>query len=175
MDLIFLGFLWILYCTVHSLLIHPPVQNHITKAMGSMQKTYRLLYSGFAFVTIVPLFYYSSQLDYPTLFAWNNNWVYLRYIMWLLVAVFGAGGALAYNLWHFIGISQLFDKEHKSDSPGIGKQIARKGMLRVSRHPWYTATFLLLWSRDLNYPTIVENGILSLYLIVGTLLEERKL
>ena len=34
---------------------------------------------------------------------------------------------------------------------------------------------LLLWARDLDMAALVGNGVLTLYIIVGTLLEERKL
>jgi hypothetical protein len=45
----------------------------------------------------------------------------------------------------------------------------------VIRHPWYAAVFILLWAGDLKPSEIVINVILSGYLIIGTLLEERKL
>ena len=43
------------------------------------------------------------------------------------------------------------------------------------RHPWYVAVFLLIWAGDQNAAAITVNLVLSAYLIVGTLLEERKL
>ena len=49
------------------------------------------------------------------------------------------------------------------------------GVLGVTRHPWYVAVFILLWASDLNAAGIVVNVVLSAYLVIGTLLEERKL
>ena len=49
------------------------------------------------------------------------------------------------------------------------------GVLGLIRHPWYVAVFIFLWTRDLTAGTIIVNYVLSTYLIVGTLLEERKL
>jgi protein-S-isoprenylcysteine O-methyltransferase Ste14 len=49
------------------------------------------------------------------------------------------------------------------------------GVLGVVRHPWYLAVFILLWARDLSPTQIIINVILSAYLVIGTLLEERKL
>ena len=49
------------------------------------------------------------------------------------------------------------------------------GVLSIVRHPWYLAVFILLWASDQNAATIIVNLVLSAYLIVGTLLEERKL
>ena len=49
------------------------------------------------------------------------------------------------------------------------------GILGLMRHPWYVAVFFLLWASDLTAATITINLVLSGYLVVGTLLEERKL
>ena len=49
------------------------------------------------------------------------------------------------------------------------------GVLNIVRHPWYVATILLIWARNLDISTILVNAILTLYLIVGAHLEERKL
>lgn len=49
------------------------------------------------------------------------------------------------------------------------------GILGITRHPWYVAVFLLLWASDLNLGILLVNAVLSGYLVIGTLLEERKL
>jgi protein-S-isoprenylcysteine O-methyltransferase Ste14 len=54
-------------------------------------------------------------------------------------------------------------------------EIDSSGVLGVVRHPWYVAVFILLWARDLDQAGITVSLVLSAYLVVGTLLEERKL
>jgi len=50
------------------------------------------------------------------------------------------------------------------------------GILRHVRHPWYGGGLALLWSLpNFTDVALVTRTILSCYLIVGTLLEERKL
>ena len=49
------------------------------------------------------------------------------------------------------------------------------GVLGITRHPWYVAVFLLLCAGDLYLGVVIVNIVLSTYLLVGTLLEERKL
>lgn len=51
----------------------------------------------------------------------------------------------------------------------------REGIHRVTRHPWYLAALVVIWLRELSAPAIVSNTLLSAYLVMGTLLEERKL
>ena len=43
------------------------------------------------------------------------------------------------------------------------------------RHPWYLAVVLLIWARNLQSADLVVNAVLMLYLMAGTMLEERKL
>ena len=56
-----------------------------------------------------------------------------------------------------------------------GGGIDSSGVLSVIRHPWYTGLVLLLWARDLDVSGLVASGVLTVYILVGTLLEERKL
>jgi len=57
----------------------------------------------------------------------------------------------------------------------VGGGIDSSGVLGLVRHPWYTAVVLLLWARDLDVAALVANGVLTIYIVVGTLLEEGKL
>ena len=45
----------------------------------------------------------------------------------------------------------------------------------VVRHPFYSGSFLLIWAGHLDTTRLIINSILSIYLVVGTLLEEQKL
>jgi protein-S-isoprenylcysteine O-methyltransferase Ste14 len=54
-------------------------------------------------------------------------------------------------------------------------ELDTSGVLGIVRHPWYLATMLLIWARQLDISAILVNVILTSYLIAGTYLEERKL
>ena len=84
------------------------------------------------------------------------------------------GGSKNYNFLQFLGIKQIIDKKlHKSLSKdGVLK---REGILNITRHPWYSAFTIVLWARELNSTTLIINIIFSIYLVVGTYLEEKKL
>jgi protein-S-isoprenylcysteine O-methyltransferase Ste14 len=49
------------------------------------------------------------------------------------------------------------------------------GIFRHIRHPWYLAGLLLLWGRDLAARDLVTAVTLSVYLYLGSVLEERRL
>jgi len=53
--------------------------------------------------------------------------------------------------------------------------ISTSGILGIIRHPWYTATFLSIWIRNIDISALIINVILSIYLIIGCHLEEKKL
>ena len=57
---------------------------------------------------------------------------------------------------------------------------ARHGWTRPAswasiRHPWYTGCILLIWAGDLDAAALAANVVFTAYVVVGTLLEERKL
>jgi protein-S-isoprenylcysteine O-methyltransferase Ste14 len=54
-------------------------------------------------------------------------------------------------------------------------ELDSSGILGIMRHPWYLAVFILIWAHDFNLAGMIINLVLSAYLLVGTLLEERKL
>jgi protein-S-isoprenylcysteine O-methyltransferase Ste14 len=50
-----------------------------------------------------------------------------------------------------------------------------RGVLGLIRHPWYLGVFILIWARDMTLKGLIINLVLSAYLVIGTVLEERKL
>ena len=73
-----------------------------------------------------------------------------------------------------LGFAQL----RSGGSVGLASRgkLESSGVLGVMRHPWYAGTLLLVWAaRDLDLSALASNIVLTLYVVVGTLLEERKL
>ncbi len=175
-DHVVLALLWAAYCAVHSALISIRATSFFEHILGSGYRFYRLLFNSFSLITLVPLVRYSNSPRYqdPTVFAWGGYWRILQYLIIALAAVLIISGARHYSIGQFLGFRQI-----RSDS-GAGAMTASgdidmTGVLGIIRHPWYVAVFLLLWSSDQNASSIVVNGVLSAYLIIGTLLEEHKL
>ena len=78
-----------------------------------------------------------------------------------------------YDLGEFSGIHQL---THDGNTPK--HSLNTESLNAYVRHPLYTASFLLFWGFFLYSPTLKTlcfSGISSLYLIIGTRLEEQKL
>jgi protein-S-isoprenylcysteine O-methyltransferase Ste14 len=73
-----------------------------------------------------------------------------------------------------LGIKQIKEGTSNKAITDSG-ELDTSGVLGITRHPWYLATILLIWVRQLDVSAIFVNVILTSYLIVGTYLEEKKL
>ncbi len=175
-DYIVLAVLWIAYCVVHSALISITVTDFLKRALGDRYRFYRLFFNIFAVTTLVPLLVYSHSARWKTelLFTWEGYMRVIQYCLTALGAVLAITGARHYSLLQFLGIQQIL-KERSGAAMTATGEFDSRGVLGIVRHPWYLAVFILLWSRDLNLARFIINMVLSAYLLIGTLLEERKL
>ena len=78
-----------------------------------------------------------------------------------------------YDMRQLLGLARLCGGSGRGLGEGGG--VDTGGILGLVRHPWYLAMLLLLWARNLQTADLVVNTVLMLYLVGGTVLEERKL
>lgn len=119
---------------------------------------------------------YSNSARFGTerLFTWEGYMRIIQYGLIALAAVLVLTSARHYSIFQFLGIQQILYGRSKVAMTESGK-LDSSGVLGVVRHPWYLAVFILLWAKDLDLTGIIINIVLSVYLVIGTLLEERKL
>jgi methanethiol S-methyltransferase len=175
-DYLFLALFWAAYCAVHSLLISIPVTSWLRAVLAGRYRFWRLFFNAFSIGTLVPLVMYSNSAPFHSepLLVWSGYWMVLRYGLASLGVALFVAGARHYSLLQFLGIQQLRTESARSAMTGSG-DLDNRGVLGLMRHPWYVAVFILLWTSELNAAAIMVNLVLSAYLVVGTLLEERKL
>jgi protein-S-isoprenylcysteine O-methyltransferase Ste14 len=79
-----------------------------------------------------------------------------------------------YDPLSFFGIRQImnFKKNKKKNST---TNIKKNGLLGIIRHPMYLALIIYLWCQTFRVVDIIVNFILTIYVIIGTILEEKKL
>ncbi|WP_028585910.1 methyltransferase family protein [Desulfogranum mediterraneum] len=164
---------WALWCTLHSLLITPTAQQRICGDHPRLQAGYRLGYICFALISLLPLLWYQQQLPQRQIFSFSGLWrlpqvLLLSYGLWMFVA-----GARAYDLAFFLGLRQW--RAHRQGEP-LERRFQENGILGSIRHPWYSGGIALLWGMEpVTDLTLPVRLLLSGYLLVGTLLEERRL
>ena len=170
----FVVLLWILWCTLHSTLIATPVKDYLRKKLGDWFRFYRLFFNAVSLATLIPVVYYSISIRQTPIFRWEGHLMIVKY--WLLamsITLFVAGGR-HYSISQFLGIRQI--KTGRAN-PALSEYdtFDNSGILSAIRHPWYTASIMVIWASDMTLSTLLINIVISAYLVVGTILEERKL
>jgi methanethiol S-methyltransferase len=65
-----------------------------------------------------------------------------------------------------------FRKEEKINP---SEAIKKSGLLGIMRHPMYLALLIYIWCQTFRIMDIYVNAVLTVYVIIGTILEEKKL
>ena len=83
-------------------------------------------------------------------------------------------GVRSLGAFDALGIQPVLDQVGNRQSQTM--PLAVRGAYRWVRHPLYTSSLLLIWSQpDLTYDRILFNVFWTLWIIIGTVLEERDL
>ncbi|MFC1553738.1 methyltransferase family protein [candidate division KSB1 bacterium] len=176
MDLVILAVFWLIWCSLHSGLISLKFLDYAEKKTGKSFRFYRFFYNVLSLVTIVLVLIYERSLEYPVLFRFEGIWYALQLFFLLFSLLLFFAGSKSYNMQELFGVNQIRSGNTNTVLTGSGK-LSRSGMLKVMRHPWYFAAIIFVWSvnREWNSAILLTKIFLSVYVIIGTLLEEKKL
>jgi methanethiol S-methyltransferase len=174
MKYFILALLWITFCVLHSGLISLTFTRFIQRKTDNFYRYHRLLYNIFSVVTLIPVVIYSLSMRQEPFLVWDGYLLPVKYVLLATGILFFVLGAKHYDAAVFLGLTQIKDRTKHILLNKSGK-LSSRGILGVVRHPFYAGIFPLLWSSDLDITTLIVNVILSVYVIIGTLLEERKL
>ena len=169
-----LALLWICWCILHSLLITGRVNEWIRKKGGFLEGAHRLFYILFSVISLLPVLWYQYSLPQQLIFSWSGPWRILQGVLLTYALVMFYGGKQVYDTDYVLGLSQW--RSYRRKLPRQPLPFSCNGILQYVRHPWYSGGLAFLWGLGpLTDVTLMVRIILSLYLIIGTLLEERKL
>jgi methanethiol S-methyltransferase len=175
MEYVYSALLWIGYCALHSYLISTRFTNLMIHLLRNYYAFYRLFYIVISFVLLVPLINFTGQLDTKIIITYEYPFSIVRYT---LVAgslfMFFFAFFFNYDSLSFFGIRQIlnFNKIENNDR---SSQIRKNGLLGLMRHPMYLALIIYLWCQTFTMMNVVINAVLTVYVIIGTILEEKKL
>ena len=142
--------------------------------MGRWAGCYRLLYNLFSAITLIPLLALHFLWRSGLIVKWSGAWLAVP------IAIDAAGlslmylGARSYKLNDFMGFKTARAAWRNGTVP-LQEPFSTSGVLRHIRHPWYAATLCLLWGHDLDACGLSASLVLTVYVLIGTWLEERKL
>ena len=164
----------IAWCVLHSVMISVPVTEYLKKRLGIRFRFYRLFFNLIAILTLIPAALFAYSLQTQVIFHWNG---YMRIgqviLLGIAVLLFFLGGR-HYDARQVLGIKQIREGTSNKVITDTG-ELGTSSILGITRHPWYLATILFIWARQLDVSAILVNVILTSYLIIGTYLEEKKL
>ena len=174
MKMFILAVLWILWCVVHSGMISVTATLYLKRRLGRHFRLYRLFFNIVSVATLIPVIAYERSLPGPVVFRWEGFLIVFQVILLISAVLLFIAGAKHYDLLQFAGLRQIITGSPHNVLTETG-ELDTTGIQHITRHPWYLGALLFIWSRDVNTSVLVTNIILTLYLIVGTILEERKL
>ena len=176
MILIFLALL--AFGFAHSWLAGAGIKQTIRQRIGdrAYEGFYRMGYNLFAILTLAPVF--ALVVIQPGGIVWHVEGV--PALILLVIQVLGAIGmtisVLQIDGMRFIGLSQIRAYFSAAPLPLPEEPLQLKGVYALVRHPLYLFSLLMIWP----FPTMTEalfafNLASTLYFVVGSLLEERRL
>jgi protein-S-isoprenylcysteine O-methyltransferase Ste14 len=158
---------------VHSLLASLSVKQLARRMFGSgVDRWYRIIYNLIAIATSLLIFILPLTLPDRLIYIISFPWVLITLFIQVASLILLLIGLYQTGAGTFFGISQLFGKS-ASLLPGV---LITNGLYRYVRHPLYTAGLLFIWlSPILTVNLIGFFFAITVYVIIGALLEERRL
>lgn len=171
-----LATLWVIWCAIHSGMISVTATEYLKQRFGDRFRFYRLVFNLVALVTLIPVVVYGESIRGQVVFRWEGLMVIFQMLVLAISVLLFVAGARHYDMLQFLGLRQIRTGASPSVLTETGK-LDMNGILGITRHPWYLGAILFMWVayRSLDVSTLVTNIVLTIYLIVGTVLEERKL
>ncbi len=156
---------WFVYGAIHSLLASRGFKAWVERAFPRAFRGYRAIYNTLAVFTLVPVLFLSSRVETETLWIWSGPWQ----IVSIAIAIAAAIGFLyslrSYDMLAFLGV--------KAVSKPVG--LATTGIHAWVRHPWYSLALVVIWTRDMDSIYLVQAASITVYILIGSRLEERRL
>lgn len=157
--------LWIVYFVLHSYLASPECKSRVAQRWPRWKAHYRLVYNGIALVLLVPVLALVHAVPGPL--VWDRpvflDWIFDGLAIAALVAAWQSRSA--YDMRALIGLSDAPAHEPFGLSP----------LHRYVRHPWYACGLLVLWTRPLDVALLITASVATIYLYLGSRLEDAKL
>jgi protein-S-isoprenylcysteine O-methyltransferase Ste14 len=162
----------LVYGLLHSLLASLGVKSLARRWFGPLvDRFYRLGYNIFASLSLLPILALPALLPDQTLYIVPYPWILMTAAIQGLAILGLIIGLLQTGPWSFFGLQQL-----SRPQPVAAQKLIIRGLYRWVRHPLYTTSLILIWLTPIMTVNLLALIVgLSLYLVIGAHVEERKL
>jgi len=160
------------YGALHSLLASNSVKQLFRRAFGqTSDRFYRLFFNIVGGLTFLPVLAVAALDPGQTLYQLSQPWVLLTSAGQALAVIVLLLGLLQTDSLHFLGLRQISHPEVSEQS-----KLVINGLYCHVRHPLYTAGLLFIWLTPVMTTSVLALNLgLTLYIIVGSIFEERRL
>lgn len=161
---------WAVWGLIHSGLATTPAKQYLSRRSSFIDCHWRPFFSLVAVLTLVPMVYWTWRLDGPFVLVWPNRWLPAVLsagglaLGWAGMRAFGGGAS-------FLGVEGFLDRCDDNEPD----QLVKTGLLGWIRHPLYTSAVILLWAHNHRASWLTASVVLTVYVLVGAGLEERRL
>jgi len=162
---------WSFYFALHSLLASHWIKRRVMACCPRLAPRYRLFYTLVATVLLLPALYLLYTAPGPWLWRWEGVAGWIADGLAIAALLGFASSARAYDMAAFLGIRP----SPPILTPERAEPLRFSASHRWVRHPWYFYGLILLWTRDMNAAMLVTAVLATVYILIGTWLEERKL
>lgn len=162
---------WGVFFVLHSLFAGHTFKRYILAKLPRLAPRYRLAYNLVALVTLIPVLWIHAELGAEPMWRWTGVADVVTDIL-ALSALLGFVWSLKYyDMRAFTGIKAC----RSQDITITQDRLTISPLHRFVRHPWYLFAIVIIWSRDQNSLTLISSIMVTLYFVIGSKLEERKL
>lgn len=161
---------WTAYFGLHSVLAANASKAWVGRHWPSLLPGYRAAYNLISVATLPPVLWLVYSAHGEWLWRWHGVAAWLGYALSAGALLAFAASTRAYDMAEFLGLRQL-----GQISGANSEAFTLSTFHRYVRHPWYCFGLVLIWTRDMNGPLLVSAIAVTLYLVIGSYLEERKL
>lgn len=160
------------YGLLHSLLASLHLKARLRRWLGpGAERWFRLVFNFLAVLTLLPLLFLPVLLVDKELYRIPYPWFILTGMLQILCLFVILYGLKQTGIGAFLGLRQALD----SSAPP-SEALVTGGLYRYVRHPLYTAGLLFIWLFPVMTCNLLAINIgLSIYVITGAFIEERKL
>jgi protein-S-isoprenylcysteine O-methyltransferase Ste14 len=163
---------WLAFGIVHSLLATASGREWLVRVFGAY---HRVTYNLIAVVSFAAILLYGRVLFANHLTFVRPIWLYIFMTIMVLGGLVILALALrGYDVGRFTGLTQV-RAGHAGATLAEDEPLRMDGLHRYVRHPLYTGGFLVLWGLAHDPMSVATAVWASLYLMIGTWFEERRL
>jgi len=168
-ELALIALAWLGYGALHSWLASQRMKQWLAARWPGALRAYRLGFNLSATLLLLPVLWLTWRHTGEAL------WRVPAWLSWSAagLAIVGFSWSMRwYDGSTFLGLRQWHDR--------VGPDAEREAFTisplhRHVRHPWYALGLLFLWTREMNAAWLVTATVITLYLLIGSRLEENKL